>query len=98
MHYEYFPEEFIQLQLEIGKHPRLVQRLQRHATQGVEVIFAETAHYCGYGINDLFDGEQLAALADVLTTKLKAMPVKEAIKELSTDWSKEEWKYRTYPH
>lgn len=91
--HEYFPESFIQLQLEMQHHPLLIQRLQKHAGLGIEVIFAETAHYCGYAINAEFDGEQLEALADVLLTKLKQMVVREAIRGLSDDWTKEAWKF-----
>lgn len=92
-YHEYFPEPFIQLQLEIAHHPLLVQRLQKHAGLGMEVVFAETAHYCGYAINADFDGEQLEALANVLNEKLKHMVVREAIRGLSDNWSKEAWKF-----
>ena len=92
-YHEYFPEAFIQLQIEMQHHPLLIQRLQKHAGLGIEVIFAETAHYCGYGINATLDGEQLEALADVLLSKLKQMAVRSAIKGLSHDWSKEAWKF-----
>ena len=93
MYHEYFPEAFIQLQLEMQHHPLLIQRIQKHANLGMEVIFAETAHYCGYAINAEFDGEQLEALADVLNEKLKSMAVKAAIKGLSDDWTQEAWKF-----
>lgn len=93
MFHEYFPEAFVQLQREMQHHPLLIQRLQKHAGLGVEVIFAETAYYCGYAIDTTLDGEQLEALADVLLEKLKKMAVKEAIRGLSDDWSKECWKF-----
>ena len=93
MYHEYFPEIFVQLQLEISHHPLLMQRFQKHAGLGVEVIFAETCHYCGYAINAELDGEQLEALAEVLLKKLKGMAVRQAIKGLSDDWSKEAWKF-----
>jgi len=92
-HYEFFPEAFIQLQVEMGHHPLLIQRIQKHANLGMEVIFAETCHYCGYEINAELDGEQLEALADTLRNKLLSMKVREAIKGLSDDWSKEAWKF-----
>lgn len=95
MYHEYFPEAFIQLNLEISNHPLLVQRLQKHATPEVGVIFAEVCHYCGYAINAELDGEQLEALADILTEKLRGMAVQTAIKGLSDDWSKEAWKFGT---
>ena len=92
-YHEYFPEEFIQLQLEIGHHPLLVQRLQKHHDLGMEVILAECCHYCGFAIDAELDGEQLAALADRLVWKLKSLAVREAIVGLSNDWSKEAWKF-----
>jgi hypothetical protein len=92
-YHEYFPEAFIQLQLEMDHHPLLIQRIQKHAGLGIEVIFAETAHYCGYAIDAELDGEQLEALADLLNQKLKQMAVRDAIKGLSHDWSAEAWKF-----
>lgn len=93
MYHEYFPEAFIQLQREMQHHPLLIQRIQKHQGLGIEVIFAETAHYCGYAINADFDGEQLEALAEVLRGKLANMAVREAIRGLSDDWTKEAWKF-----
>ena len=93
MHHEYFPEAFVQLQREIQHHPLLIQRLQKHAGLGVEVIFAEVCYYCGYAIDAELDGEQLEALASHLLGKLKGMAVKQAIKGLSDDWAGEEWKF-----
>lgn len=90
---EYFPEVFVQLQLEIQHHPLLIQRLQKHTGLGVEVVFAEVCYYCGYAINAELDGEQLEALASHLLGKLKAMAVQQAIKGLSDDWEKEAWKF-----
>ena len=93
MYHEYFPEEFIQLQLEIGHHPLLVQRLQKHIGLGLEVVFAETCHYAGLAINGTYTPDQLATIADMLVWELKQMAVKSAIKGLSDDWGKESWKF-----
>ena len=91
--FEHFPEPFIQLQLEMSHHPLLIQRIQKHAGLGMEVILAETCHYCGYQIDAELDGEQLEALATVLRGKLTEMAVKGAIAGLSDDWKKESWKF-----
>jgi hypothetical protein len=93
MYHEYFPEAFVQLQMEMQHHPLLIQRLQKHVGLGMEVILAECCHYCGYQINATLDGEQLVALADTLLGKLKGMSVKAAISGLSDDWRKESWKF-----
>jgi hypothetical protein len=93
MYLEFFPEAFVQLNREISHHPRLVQRIQKHHSLGVEVIFAEVCHYCSYAINAELDGEQLEALAEILITRLKGMAVQEAIKGLSDDWAGEAWKF-----
>ncbi len=93
MYHEMFPEAFVQLQLEIQHHPLLIQRLQKHAGLGVEVLFAEVCYYCGYAIDAELDGEQLEALADTLLKKLKSMAVRQAIKGLSEDWAREEWRF-----
>jgi hypothetical protein len=92
-YHEYFPEAFIQLQLEMQHHPLLIQRIQKHHNLGMEVILAETCHYCGYAIDATLDGEQLQALADTLRERLTKMAVREAIKGLSDDWGKEAWKF-----
>lgn len=96
MHHEFFPEEFIQLQIEMGHHPLLIQRIQKHHDLGIEVILAECCHYCNVEIDAELDGEQLAALADRLRSRLLQMQVKEAIKGLSDDWSKEAWKFGSH--
>ena len=93
MYHEMFPEEFIQLQVEMSHHPLLIQRIQKHAGLGLEVILAECCHYCNIEIDAELDGEQLAALADTLRNKLLTMKVREAISGLSDDWSKEAWKF-----
>lgn len=93
MHHEMFPEAFIQLQIEMGHHPLLIQRIQKHANLGIEVILAETCHYCGIQIDAILDGEQLEALADTLRNKLLGMKVREAIKDVCLNWDKESWKF-----
>tara|TARA_R110000868_G_scaffold300014_2_gene560324 strand:+ start:244 stop:534 length:291 start_codon:yes stop_codon:yes gene_type:complete len=93
MIHTFFPEAFIQLQIEIGHHPLLIQRLQKHVNLGMEVIFAECCHYCGYAIDAELDGEQLVALADKLIHLLRNKSVQSAIVGLSDDWSKESWKF-----
>jgi hypothetical protein len=97
-YHEMFPEPFIQLQIEIGNHPLLIQRLQKHHDLGMEVIIAECCHYCQIEIDAELDGEQLAALADRLTFRLRQTPIKDAIKNLCDDWSKEAWKFQTPPN
>ena len=97
-YHEYFPEAFVQLQIEMGHHPLLIQRIQKHANLGMEVILAEICHYCGLEIDAELDGEQLEALADTLRNKLLSMKVREAIKGLSDDWTKEAWKFAPNLH
>ena len=93
MHYEYFPEAFVQLQLEISHHPLLVQRLQKHNQLDMEVIFAEVCHYVGLQINGTYMPDELTRIADSLIWELKNMAVKSAILGLSDDWGKESWKF-----
>ena len=92
-HIEMFPEEFVQLQLEIGHHPLLVQRLQKHSQLDMEVIFAEVCHYTGYAINGLFQPDELLKIADTLIWKLRNMAVKDAVHGLCDNWQQEAWKY-----
>ena len=93
MYHEYFPEAFVQLQLEIGHHPLLVQRLQKHIGLGLEVVFAEVCHYCGLAINGTYTPDQLETIADSLVWELKNMAVKSAVKSLSDKWEAEAWKF-----
>lgn len=78
MIHQYFPEEFIQLQLEISHHPRLVERIQKHPQIEMELIFAEVCYYVGYAINGTFDEDQLREIAGKLITLLKQKAVVEA--------------------
>lgn len=78
MIHQYFPEAFVQLQLEISHHPRLVERLQKHAQVEFELVFAETCYYVGYVINGTFDQDQLEEIADKLITLLKQKAIIEA--------------------
>lgn len=93
MHHEYFPVEFVQLQLEISHHPLLIQRLQKHPQLELELIFAETCHYVGYAINGTFTPDELLKIADKLIWELRQTAVRSAISGLSDDWSKEAWKF-----
>lgn len=99
MYHEYFPEEFVQLQLELQHHPLLIQRLQKHTgiNNEIGIIFAEICNYCGIAINSTLDGEQLEVLSKILTDKLKTLAVKSAISGLSDNWEKEAWKFGTHP-
>ena len=92
-YHEMFPEAFVQLQLEMQHHPLLIQRIQKHHNLGMEVILAETCHYCGLAIDATLDGEQLEALANTLREALLRMKIREAISGLSDDWTKEAWKF-----
>ena len=92
-HHEYFPIEFVQLQREIAHHPLLIQRLQKHGALEMETVFAEVCYYCGYAINGTFMPDELVKIADTLIHKLRGMAVKDAIKGLSDDWTKESWKF-----
>lgn len=93
MYYEMFPECYVQLQLEMRNHPLLIQRLQKHHNLGVEVIFAETCHYCSIAIDGDFSEEQMQKLADKLLDKLRTMKVlsakpPETFTHRAEDWSK----------
>lgn len=69
---EYFPEVFIQLQLEIQRrHPRLMQRFQKHQQTDIEIVLAECCTYVGIAINAELDGEQLEILAEQLLKRLQ---------------------------
>lgn len=86
MIHQYFPEAFIQLQIEIGHHPRLMERIQKHPQIEMELIFAEVCHYVGYAINGTFDQGQLEEIADKLITLLRNMSVVQVISQVTTSY------------
>lgn len=79
MIHQYFPEAFVQLQLEIAHHPLLVERIQKHKQVEFELIFAETCYYVGYAINGTFDQDQLEEIADRLITLLKQKAILQVV-------------------
>lgn len=93
MYHEFFPEEFIQLQLEIEHHPLLIQRLQKHPQMEIELIFAEVAFYCGFSIDGTYNAEQLRDLSAHFLEELKKKKSQSAIKANSDNWVKEAWKF-----
>lgn len=73
---QFFPEEFIQLQQEIIKHPTLQHRLQKHHDADPELQFAkciaEICAYLGISIEGTFGEEELKNLAHICVMELRS--------------------------
>ena len=69
---EYFPEEFLELDREVGRHPKLVQELTRHTGQvGFEERVAFIAAYCDIPVHESFTPEGIRMFCDMLTMALR---------------------------
>ena len=67
----YFPEAFLELQMEISWHPELQTQLTTHSAANFEARLAEICTYCGVIVDGLYGEEELTKLATILTDKLR---------------------------
>jgi hypothetical protein len=71
----YFPEAFIQLNLEIQNHPELMERMPKHIDKDAELQFAkmiaEAAAYVNVALDDTYDEALFIKIADIVTERLK---------------------------
>ena len=71
----YFPEAFIQFNLEIQNHPELMERMHKHVDKDAELQFAkmiaEAAAYVNVALDDTYDEALFIKIADIITERLK---------------------------
>jgi hypothetical protein len=68
--YQYFPQEFLDLQQEIIHHPELQELIANHPSSEFEVRIAEIATYCKVILDDTYDEEDIKRLCKILTKRL----------------------------
>lgn len=69
---EFFPQSFMDLQRELPNHPELVEHLQNHPADELELRLAEIASYCGVVLDGSYLPEELHKLAEILVKRLIA--------------------------
>lgn len=73
--YEYFAEEFIELQRELKNHPEaqayLASRLEQQDANDIYMKLNILAAYVGIAIDGTYSGEDMRLLASLITDSLK---------------------------
>lgn len=70
--YHYFPQELLDLQEELGKHPDAVLHMDKCPSPYLEDRLAHLCTYLDILVDDEFDVDELCALAEMITKKLFA--------------------------
>ena len=70
MAYEYFPQEMVDLQVELAKHPPAMEHMASCPSPYVEDRIAHLCTYCDIAVDDQFDIDELCELASLITKKL----------------------------
>jgi hypothetical protein len=65
--YHYFPTEFLDMQQELGKHPDLMQEMTKCDSVYLEDRMAHLCTALGIVVDDTFDCDELAELAELIT-------------------------------
>lgn len=73
VHLNFFPEPFIQLNLEILNHPVLGLRLSNHPAAEWEIRLAEIAQYCEVVLNGRYLPEDIEKICTILIDRLVKM-------------------------
>lgn len=71
--YEYFPQELIDLRIEIQKHPILLKILHDQAEKDIYIQLMEIATHCGILVAGDYTQEDMLGLCRVMTNKLMSM-------------------------
>lgn len=71
--YEYFPQDLIDLRLEIQKHPPLLALLANQADKDVYIQILEIAAYCKILVAGTYTQDDMLNLCKMLTEKLMSM-------------------------
>ena len=70
MRVEMFPQEVIDLNEEVAKHPPLMDRLNNQENKDFYVLLAEVAAHCGIIMNDTYTPEMINKLCVMLKEEL----------------------------
>lgn len=70
-HFQMFDEARIDLNIEVRKHPKLVDLLQKHPQDEFEMLLAEIACYCEVALDGDYTPDELSNLCKILCRKLQ---------------------------
>lgn len=71
--FDYFPQELIDLRIEISKHPPLLKLLHEQEDKDVYIQILEIAAYCKILVTGEYTREDMLNLCTMLTQKLMSM-------------------------
>lgn len=66
-----FPQELIDLDLELAHHPLLIELINQHPANEWEMRLAHIASYCEVILDGVYGHEQILQLSKILTQKLQ---------------------------
>lgn len=64
--FEYFPDELVELNIEVGNHPDLGERLNRQPDKDVYIQLAEIAAFCNVVLDDTYTHKDILELCKLL--------------------------------
>lgn len=70
VHLNFFPDEFIELNMEILNHPLLGELLSHHPAHEWEIRLAQIAQYCEVVLNGDYMPEDISRIVKILTKRL----------------------------
>jgi hypothetical protein len=70
-YHQYFPQQILDLQAEIQKHPPLVEIISQHKQYNFEVLLGHVAAYVEVMLDGVYTPSELLELAEKLTGKLQ---------------------------
>jgi len=70
-YHHYFPQQILDLQAEIQKHPPLVEIISQHKQYNFEVLIGHVAAYVGVMLDGVYTPPEMMRLAELLTGKLQ---------------------------
>ena len=73
MSYHYFPQEMIDLQVELSQHPPAMEHMAKCESRYLEDRLAHLCTYCDIAVDDQFEIDELCDLAKMITNKLYQM-------------------------
>lgn len=70
MYYHFFPEEALELQEEMLKHPDLQEYLSHQTDKDTYIILNEIAAFCGLILDGLYTPDDILGIMEYLRKKL----------------------------
>lgn len=67
----YFPREVIELNKEVGAHPKLAEELEKLNSTDFLIRLARVAAYCGVVLDDIYTAEDINKICVICTERLR---------------------------